>query len=119
MSNWINHVKNYAEENNISYKEALTEARTSYQQLKGGYTGRGLSSSKQIHPELNPEDIALIRKALRRKEAEDLINQQREERINQNIENRAEQNIRDRDEAVRRERKRAEKEMLDKMTIDD
>lgn len=36
MSNWINHVKNYAEENNISYKEALTEAKTSYQQLKGG-----------------------------------------------------------------------------------
>jgi hypothetical protein len=40
MSNWINHVKNYAIEHNIPYKQALIEAKNSY--VKNDIlTGRG------------------------------------------------------------------------------
>ena len=33
-SNWILHVKSYAQKNNISYKQALKEASPSYKAMK-------------------------------------------------------------------------------------
>ena len=36
MSPWIEHVKKYAAENGISYKEALSEASASYKKVSGG-----------------------------------------------------------------------------------
>ena len=30
MNAWVQHVKKYAQENNISYKEAITKARATY-----------------------------------------------------------------------------------------
>lgn len=34
MSGWIDHVKNFAKENNIKYKEALKQASASYKEGK-------------------------------------------------------------------------------------
>jgi len=36
MSNWIEHVKAYASQHNIPYKQAMTEAKTSYKSVEGG-----------------------------------------------------------------------------------
>lgn len=35
QSSWITHVKKYAAENNVSYKEALSKASASYKKQKG------------------------------------------------------------------------------------
>lgn len=45
---WINHVKEYSNSHGISYKAALTEARSTYQKK----TGAGMKS-KQLHKFLN------------------------------------------------------------------
>jgi len=62
-SAWITHVKNYANENNCSYKEALSKASASYKKQKGEgccdklKEWRGRKQSK-INPERNytPEE---------------------------------------------------------------
>jgi t-SNARE complex subunit (syntaxin) len=36
MSNWIEHVKAYAKANNVPYKQAMSEAKSSYQPVEGG-----------------------------------------------------------------------------------
>lgn len=36
MSNWIEHVKAYAKQHNIPYKQAMTEAKPSYKSVEGG-----------------------------------------------------------------------------------
>ena len=36
MNPWISHVKHYAKQHNISYKEALKKAKSSYRPVKGG-----------------------------------------------------------------------------------
>lgn len=38
MSLWINHVKQYASDNNISYKEAMKQAKPSYKKMGGSLT---------------------------------------------------------------------------------
>ena len=41
MSDWINHVKRYASDNNVSYREALKLSRDSYHEMKGGSVKSG------------------------------------------------------------------------------
>ena len=36
MNPWISHVKHYAKQHNVSYKEALKKAKSSYRPVKGG-----------------------------------------------------------------------------------
>ena len=36
MNPWISHVKHYAKQHNVSYKEALKKAKSSYRSVKGG-----------------------------------------------------------------------------------
>lgn len=36
MSNWIEHVKAYSKANNVPYKQAMSEARASYNPVEGG-----------------------------------------------------------------------------------
>lgn len=61
MSNaWINHVKNYSLQNNVSYKEALTLAKPTYRKLRG-YGLSGSKNSKKIQPIGDAIDNALDR----------------------------------------------------------
>lgn len=46
MSNWINHVKKYAKEHNITYKNALKEAKKTY---KGGTIKPDIDIVEKIH----------------------------------------------------------------------
>lgn len=36
MSSWIEHVKQYSKDNNVSYKQALTQAKSTYKKVNGG-----------------------------------------------------------------------------------
>ncbi len=36
MNNWIKFVKEYSMENDVPYKQALTECKSLYQEMKGG-----------------------------------------------------------------------------------
>ena len=36
MTSWTNHVKAYAQKNGVSYKQAMTESKDSYQKMSGG-----------------------------------------------------------------------------------
>ena len=52
MSNWINHVKSFADKNNISYKDAMTsgKCREDYNKnkMKGGYLPPNLKLAKAV-----------------------------------------------------------------------
>lgn len=50
MSNWINHVKAFAKENKISYKEAMSseKCKKEYSKMKGGYLPNNLKLAKAI-----------------------------------------------------------------------
>ena len=36
MTNWTSHVKDYAKAHNVSYKQAMTDSKDSYQKMSGG-----------------------------------------------------------------------------------
>jgi hypothetical protein len=67
QSAWITHVKNYANENNCSYKEALSKASASYKKQKGEGCCDKLKewrekNKKKIHPEVKNKSVVAITK---------------------------------------------------------
>ena len=36
MTSWTDHVKNYAQQNGVSYKQAMSESKNSYNKMSGG-----------------------------------------------------------------------------------
>jgi hypothetical protein len=69
MSNWINHVKAFAKENNLSYKDAMSSAKCKNDytkvKIKGGYLPNNLKIAKAVifgRNDLPPKVRAILKK---------------------------------------------------------
>jgi hypothetical protein len=96
MNPWVSHVKKYALDNNLSYKDALLLAKDTYNKPK--IIGQGIGSSRQIdRRKVYIDDRPKQSYVREQPPKEDLKSYQRE--------------------AVRREREKKEKDEYNKMTV--